>query len=398
MEKELIFAVMKVLFAPDSFKGSMSSAHVTELLRQVTRQHFPDCEMLSVPVGDGGEGTAEALVGALGGRYAYDTVTGPMRQPVRARYGVLPDATAVIEMAQASGLPLVPEAQLNPLAASSVGTGQLLRRVLEQGCRKVLVMIGGSATNDGGMGAASALGIRFLDGAGREVTPSGRALAEVEDVDTSAMLPQLGTAQLIILCDVRNPLLGPQGATFVYGRQKGADLQMEAQLEAGMAHYADVIERRCGRPLRALPGAGAAGGFVLPLLAFAGAEIRPGIEVVLSLIGFDRLLDGVDLVVTGEGRLDSQSLQGKVLAGIGEACRQRNIPVAAIVGCMGEGAPQIFDRGISSAISCVNSVMSEPEAMRRAEELFLQAADQMYRFIEIGMGLQREQKGGQEAP
>ena len=383
------FANMNVLFAPDSFKGSMSSAHVSELLKAVTERHFPGCKTFSIPVGDGGEGTVEALVTVLKGRYAHHIVSGPMGAPVNARYGILNDTTAVVEIAQASGLPLVPTEQLDPLRASSAGSGELLRHVLEEGYRDLFLMIGGSATNDGGMGAATALGIRFLDAEGREITPNGAGLAKVASIDPSGLLPQLKRSHIVIMCDVKNPLLGPEGATYTYGPQKGATPEKQAILEAGMAHYADVIERRCGRVLRTLPGTGAAGGFVLPLMAFSKIEIRSGIETVLSLLQFDRLLEGVDLVVTGEGRLDSQSLQGKVLAGIGDACAKKGIPVAAVVGCMGPGAPLIFQHGVTSAISCVNNVMTLEESIVRADELFLQAADQMYRFIKIGMHIGR---------
>lgn len=367
----------------------MSSTRVIELLCQITEQHFPGCEMLGVPMGDGGEGTVDALIQSLGGHYCRLSVTGPLGQPVQAAYGVLNDRTAIVEMAQASGITLVPRDRLDVKKASSYGTGEMLKEVIQQGYRTIYLLLGGSATNDGGMGAAAALGIRFLDKEGNPVEPSGAGLAKVASVDTSRVLPEFGTTQLVVMCDVTNPLLGENGATYVYGKQKGATPEDQKQLEKGMENYADVLEKACGKSLRNLEGAGAAGGFVLPFLAFGNVQIQSGIKTVLRLMDFDRLLEGVDLVVTGEGRLDGQSIQGKVLSGIGEACQKKNIPAVAIVGGIANGGTEIFRKGIQSVVSCVNNVMTLEEAISRSEELFLQAADRMYRFVKIGLMLQK---------
>lgn len=378
---------MKILFAPDSFKGSMSSFHAIELLRIVTSKHFPDCQMVDLPIGDGGEGTVESLIHALGGHYASCRVTGPLGEEVDARYGILDDTTAILEMAQASGLPLLQGRTPDVLHASSIGTGQLLRHILLEGYTRIYLLLGGSATNDGGLGAATALGIRFLDAHGNCVSPDGAGLEQVVSIDTTAMLPQLKNASIILMCDVKNPLLGPDGATYVYGKQKGAGPQEQAQLEAGMENYINVVEAVCGKQFRDLPGCGAAGGLSVPLLAFSHVEIRSGIETVLSLVEFDKLIQDVDLVVTGEGRLDYQSTQGKVLSGIGRHCARQGVPAVAVVGCMGEGAEQIYDCGIVAAVSCMGAASSQEDALAHADSLFLNAADRMYRMIKLGMSL-----------
>lgn len=380
---------MKILFAPDSFKGSMSSFHAIELLHEATRKHFPDCQMVDLPIGDGGEGTVESLIHALGGHYASCRVTGPLGAEVDARYGILNDTTAILEMAQASGLPLIQGRKLDVLHASSIGTGQLLRHILLQGYRNIYLLLGGSATNDGGIGAAMALGIRFLDSSGNSVSPDGAGLEKVASIDTTQMLPQLKDANLILMCDVKNPLLGPDGATYVYGRQKGVGPEEQARLEAGMKNYVQVVETACGKHLRDLQGSGAAGGLSVPLLAFSNVEIRSGIETVLSLVNFDQLIADVDLVVTGEGRLDYQSTKGKVLSGIGQHCARQGVPAVAVVGCMGEGAEEIYDCGIVAAISCMGAASSQEDALARADSLFLNAVDRMYRLIKLGMSFQR---------
>lgn len=378
---------MKILFAPDSFKGSISSPRAIELLRDVTRRHFPDCELAGVPIGDGGEGTTQALLQGLGGQERTLEVSDPLGRPVAARYAVLSSGQAVIEMAQASGLPLLAPEERDPLRTSSYGTGELLRHALDSGCQQLCLMIGGSATNDGGLGMASALGARFLDAAGREVRGDGGGLERVSSIDLSGLHPGLRQAQITIMCDVANPLLGPNGATYVYGPQKGADSQALVRLEAGMSSYVQVVERTCGRALRDIPGAGAAGGLAIPLIAFAGAALRSGIETVLELLNFDALLEGVDLVVTGEGRLDFQSAQGKVLYGIGRACQKRGIPVCAIAGCFGDGMEDIYPCGISAAVSCTSRLTPPGEELKDAEIRFLQAADSMYRMIQVGLSL-----------
>lgn len=380
---------MKVLFAPDSFKGSISSSRAIELLCIVTQKHFPGCEMRSVPIGDGGEGTTEALMKVLGGHEECVQVSDPLGRKIEARYAIVGGGEAIIEMAQASGLPLLALDEYDPLCTSTYGTGEMVCHALDRGCREIILMIGGSATNDGGLGAASALGIRFLDRDGRDVTNDGAGLEQVASIDASGMHPGLKEAHITIMCDVTNPLLGPNGATHVYGAQKGADEEMRERLEAGMASYICVVEETSGQALREIPGVGAAGGLAVPLMAFANVKLQSGIETVLGLLNFDKLLEGVDLVVTGEGRLDFQSAQGKALWGIGRACQKKGIPVCAIAGCFGDGAEDIYDCGVCAAVSCTSHFAAVGEEFQNAEERFMQAADSMYRMIKVGMGMRR---------
>lgn len=383
---------MKILFAPDSFKGSASAKHITKLLEEVTQRHFPECEMISVPVGDGGEGTVEAVLDVLRGHYVSVNVTGPLGKSVQARYGVFGEESAIIEMAQASGLPLIPVEKLDPMQATSYGTGELLMHAIQSGCRNIYLLIGGSATNDGGMGAASALGIRFLDNREKEVPANGSGLIQVKSIDVSGLCSKLADVHITIMSDVTNILLGPYGATYVYGKQKGATEQIQEKLEQGMENYIKIVEDTCKKELRNILGIGAAGGIAVPLLAFANVSVRSGIETVLELLGFEEMLQGVDLVVTGEGRLDGQSSCGKVLSGIGGICQKRGIPVVAIAGGIGDGAEKIYEKGVSSAIACVNNVMSLKEALEYTDKLFCQAADQMYRFIKVGITIEKKQK------
>lgn len=381
---------MKILFAPDSFKGSISSSRAIELLCIITQRHFPGCEMRGVPIGDGGEGTTEALMKVLGGREEHVEVSDPLGRRINAHYAVINGGKAVIEMAQASGLPLLSPEERQPLKTSSYGTGELLCHALDHGCKEIVLMIGGSATNDGGLGAAAALGIRFLDREGQDVSCDGSGLERVASVDISRIHPGLKQAHITIMCDVTNPLLGTNGSAYVYGAQKGADSTTQDRLERGMASYATIIEAVSGRAVRDIPGVGAAGGLAVPLIAFADVKLQSGIETVLNLLNFDRLLEDVDLVITGEGRLDFQSAQGKALWGIGNACKKRGIPVCAVAGCFGDGAEDIHECGIRAVVSCTNRFTAEGEELQDAEERFMQAVDQMYRMIKVGMELNRQ--------
>lgn len=381
---------MKLLFAPDSFKGSASSVHIIKLLERAAGKYFEDCEIVSVPMADGGEGTLNVLVEVMGGRYEECTVTGPMGTKVNARYGVIENSAAVIEMAEASGLTLVPAEKRDPCRATSYGTGELVRHVLKEGYREILLAMGGSATNDGGMGAADALGIRFIDQEGHRLEPIGKNMGNIKEIQTDHMIPELKETDITIMCDVKNPLLGKKGATFVYGPQKGGDAERLQYLEEGMKHYADIVKKQFGKDVTEIEGCGAAGGLSIPFLIFGNAKIASGIQTVLERIRFDALLEGVDLVVTGEGRVDSQSACGKVLSGIGNACKERGIPVAAIVGGIGEGAEDIYDCGVDSIAAAVNDVMDLERAFENADRLIQDAAERMFRFIKMGMEMKRK--------
>lgn len=378
---------MKLLFAPDSFKGSLSSNQAISLLTEAARRHFPGCEIIGVPMADGGEGTAEALLSTLGGTFINCTVTGPLGEPVTAKYGITQNHMAIIEMAEASGLPLVPPKKRNPLLTGTYGTGQLICHVFDQGITDLLLTIGGSATNDGGIGAATALGFRFLDKNDQELAPIGQSLSRIHRIDTSLVHPKLREASITIMCDVENPLTGPNGATYIYGPQKGGNPQILDQLEHGMIHYAAIIQEMTGIDYTSMEGAGAAGGFSIPFLAFANASLSSGIDTVLKAVHFDELLSGVDFVITGEGRVDRQSVFGKVMSGVGKACKKKNIPIAAIVGSMGDGAADIYSCGIDSIMPIVSAPMELSYAMENSETLFADAADRIFRFLKMGIKL-----------
>lgn len=376
---------MHLLFASDSFKGSLTSARIGQLLTQAAGQIFPQAKTTALQVADGGEGTMETVVEALGGSWTTCRVTGPLGRPVQARYGVLPGGKAIIEMAEASGLTLIPPDQRNAAQTTSRGTGMLIRHALDAGLREITLAIGGSGTNDGGMGAMAALGVRFLDGSGRELSGCGAQLGAVERIELDGLHPGVSQARFTVMCDVTNPLLGQTGATYTYGRQKGADDSMLDALEQGMTHYAARVAQALGRDRSQDQGAGAAGGLGFALLAFLDAQAVPGIEAVLDLLEFDRRLEGVDLVITGEGRMDWQSSFGKVPAGVGRRCRRAGVPAVAIVGGLLAGYEAIYDCGVESVVTTINGAMSLEEAIDRREELYLDAACRLLRMIRCGM-------------
>ncbi len=376
---------MRFLFASDSFKGTITSEQSIRLLTEAANKVFPGCETAGVPVADGGEGTVEAVVEATKGSWRRLMVHGPLMEDVEGFYGVFHGDSAVIEMAAASGLPMVPAEKRNPLHTTTYGTGELIWDALEQGLRKLSIAIGGSATNDGGMGAMRALGIRFLDAEGKELMGFGSDLAKVADIDVSGLNPAVKEAQITVMCDVTNPLTGPDGATYTFGKQKGGTPEILDELEAGMKNYAAVMRDRLGIDVEHQPGAGAAGGLGAALCGFLHATLKSGIDTVLDLIGFDGLLEGTDLVVTGEGRIDWQSAFGKVPSGIGQRCKAKGIPAVALVGGMGQEAEKIFEFGIESILPTINGAMDIEEACDRAEELYADAAERMFRMLRVGM-------------
>jgi len=380
---------MRFLFASDSFKGTLSSGQTVRLLAKAAKEVFGDIEYSGVPVADGGEGTTDAVVTAENGEWITTDVCGPMMEKVTARYGKLDGNRAVIEMAAASGLPLVPLDKRNPLLATSYGTGELIRHALDQGFTDISIAIGGSATNDGGMGCARALGVRFLDSEGRELDGRGEDLEKVSVIDVSMLDHRIPSTKITVMCDVTNPLCGENGATWTFGAQKGATPEMQARLEAGMVNYRDVIRRQFGIDPDAIKGAGAAGGLGAALMVFLGGEMKSGIDTVLDLIGFDRRLEGTDLVVTGEGRTDWQSCFGKVMQGVGERAARKGVIAVGLSGSLGRDAAQIFDHGIASLMTTVDAPMPLEEALGRAEELYYLGAVRMFRFIKAGMDLKK---------
>jgi glycerate kinase len=379
---------MRIVVAPDSYKGSVSALGVAEAIERGIHAVFPDAEVLKVPIADGGEGTVEALVAATGGRLQHTEVPGPLGEPVRATWGVLGDGqTAVIEMAAASGLPLVPKDARDPRITSTSGTGWLLQAALDAGLRKVVIGIGGSATNDGGTGLARALGVRFLDAAGQPLPEGGAALARLDRIDLAGLDPRLADLELMVACDVDNPLTGPRGASAVYGPQKGATPEMVQELDRALAVYAQVATRVTGRAVADLPGAGAAGGLGAGLLWFTSAQLRPGVEIVLEATGFEAMVTGADLVVTGEGRTDAQTAMGKAPVGVAAVAQRHQVPVVCLSGGLGDGADEVLSRGIGAVASIVPQPMALEACISQGAELIEAGAARMCRLIRVGMGM-----------
>ena len=371
----------KVILAPDSFKGTLSAREVCAIEAEAVRRVLPDAEAVCLPLSDGGEGLVEAVLGIVPGERRRAEVRGPFGEPVEAAYGVLPDGTAVLEMAAAAGLPLAGD-RLRPLEANTFGVGQLLRRAAEDGAGRILLGLGGSCTNDCGAGMAAALGYRFLDESGAEVPSLAKNLEKI-----CRMVPPETPleVELLAACDVDSPLLGERGATYTFGPQKGADAEALALLEAGMASFARVLEDFCGWDAASLPGAGAAGGLGA-MLAALGARLTPGAELVLESAGFDGLLRGADLVLTGEGRLDGQSACGKVVGQVARHCREAGVPCAALCGSIGPGAEALYGCGLTAMFSAVRGCGTFEEVRRSAAEDLGALAESVLRLLSSPRG------------
>ena len=381
---------MKLLFASDSFKGTITSTESAAMLEKAAREVFGSAECTSIPVADGGEGTTDAVIAACNGKKISVTVHGPLMESVQAYYGDLGNQSAVMEMAVASGLPMVPPEKRNPLNTTTYGTGELLKDALAKGFTDISIAIGGSATNDGGMGCVRALGVRFLDEAGNELEGKGSDLEKVRTIDTSGLDERVKKVRFTVMCDVTNPLCGKDGATYTFGKQKGATPEIQERLEKGMQNYRDVIIKTFGINPDEISGSGAAGGLGAALLVFLKAKLKSGIETVLDLTKFDEALQGVDLVVTGEGRTDWQSCFGKVVQGVGDRCKNRGVPAVALVGSMGEGANQIFEHGICSMLPTVTDTITLEEALAKSKEAYYDGAVRLFRFIKTGMEIGRK--------
>ena len=376
---------MKLLFASDSFKGTISSEKTAQLLSKAAKTVFGQCECIGLAVADGGEGTVDAVITAVNGEKLPVCVHNPLMRPQETFYGKIDKDRVILEMSSASGLTLVPMNKRNPLKTTSYGTGEMIRMALEEGYTDITIAIGGSATNDGGMGCMSALGVCFFDKDGNVLEGTGENLKNVAHIDCSGMLLEVKRARFTVICDVTNPLCGENGATYTFGAQKGGSPEILDELEQGMCHFRDVIIKEFGVNPDEIAGAGAAGGLGGALAVFLGAEMKSGIETVLDLIDFDSYLDGVSLVVTGEGRLDGQSCYGKVVKGVGMRCKKHEIPAVALVGSMGEGAEKIYDFGIASVMTTVNAVKELQEILEEAEELYYDAAVRMFSLVKLGM-------------
>lgn len=360
---------MKIVIAPDSFKESLTAPEVAAAIEAGFRVIFPDAAYVTLPMADGGEGTVAALIAATGGRQCEASVTGPLGRRITARYGLSGDGTtAIIEMAAASGLALVPPARRNPLVTTSYGSGDLIKAALDSGARHLVIGIGGSATNDGGAGMLQALGVQLLDGNGREIGPGGGSLAELVRIDAAGLDPRLVECRIEVACDVTNPLTGPNGASTVYGPQKGATPEMVATLDNNLRRFAACIRAELGIEVETVPGAGAAGGMGAALLAFLGAQLRPGIDIVMEAAGLDAAVRDADLVITGEGRIDSQTVQGKAPIGVARVAKRYGRPVIAIAGSVAVDAGVVHEHGIDAVFSVLCRVGTLEEAMAQAAE------------------------------
>lgn len=339
----------KCVVVSDSFKGTVSSREICEIAQRVIPRHFPACEVVCIPVADGGEGTVDCFVQAMGAQRVGVTVTNALGEKSAAAYARIGEL-AIIEMAAAAGLPQVGALRC-PGTATTYGVGELIAHAVDSGCRKILLGLGGSATNDGGCGCAAALGIRFYDADGQSFVPVGDTLGRIARIDTAKADELLRSVEIMVMCDVTNPLYGPTGAAYVFAPQKGADAEKVKSLDAGLRHFGDVIRSQYGLDVSAMPGAGAAGGMGAGCVALLGGTIQSGIDAVLDVTGFDRQLEGADLVITGEGRIDSQSADGKVVSGVARRTRAKGVPLIAIAGGIADSAGAVYDIGVSAMFS-----------------------------------------------
>lgn len=379
---------MKFVVAPDSFKGSVSALGVAEAIERGIRSVFAEAEVQLLPIADGGEGTIEALVTATGGQVLYEEVVGPLGTTLNAHWGILGDAeTAIIEMAAASGLPLVPADKRDPRITTTFGTGQLMKAVLDKGLRKIIIGIGGSATNDGGAGMAEALGARFLDRDGKTLPPGGKALADLAGIDLTGLDPRLQETTIMVACDVDNPLCGERGASAVYGPQKGANPAMVAELDAALHNYARIAEQATGKAMANCSGAGAAGGLGAGLLFFTNAQLRPGVEIVLEAAGFASMVQDADLVITGEGRTDFQTAYGKAPVGVAKVAKQFNVPVVCLSGGLGQGAEDVLKQGIDGLMSVAPGPMTLEQCMENGAQLIEAATIRLCRLLNVGSSM-----------
>lgn len=376
--------MQKFILAPDSFKGTLSAREICDIEARVIRRFVPDAEIHSIPMADGGEGMVSAYLDAVGGQRGETRVSGPFGQPVMAEYGILPSGWAVAEMASAAGLPLA-EGRLDPLRASTRGVGELLSHLAERGCKTVLLGLGGSCTNDCGVGMAAALGFRFLDAAGKDVEPLAANLEQIAEIVEPAQLPDM---QILAACDVDNPLLGKNGATETFGAQKGADEALRRRLERGMTSFAAVLERHYGCSAD-VPGAGAAGGMGAAVSLLLGGTLQSGVELLLSAAQFDSLVEKADLVFTGEGRIDWQSAHGKVPVGVGSRCKRAGVPCLALCGSVGTRAEAVYDCGITAIFSATRGEKAMEELRAHSAENLEFLTESVLRLLTCGELTQR---------
>jgi glycerate 2-kinase len=376
---------MKIVIAPQSFKGSIFALEAARAIERGVLAAEPDAETVLVPVADGGDGTLEALVNTTGGQTFRSIVTGPLGQAVEAMWGVMGDGqTAVVEMARASGLALVPPKRRNPRTTTTRGTGEIIKEALDKGFTRIIVGLGGSATNDAGAGMASALGAKFLDAEGQPLPNGGAALAKLTRIEVSGLHPRLAGATIISATDVTNPLCGPRGASAVYGPQKGATPEMVSELDAALKNFAEVVRRDLGKDILERPGAGAAGGLGAGLMAFTGAELRSGIDMVCEVLEFDQRLEGADLVITGEGGTDESTIYDKAPVGVARRAQARQVPTIILTGSIGPGYQMLYQHGIAGIVCIADRPMNFERSIARTAELLEGAAERTLRLLKVG--------------
>ena len=376
----------KIVIAPDSYKGCLSALDVANIIESAILEFYPKINIVKVPIADGGEGTVDALVTATKGKFIYSEVLNPLGEKILAKWGILGDGTsAVIEMASASGLPLVPKEKRNPYITSTFGTGQLILSALNAKCKKIVIGIGGSATNDGGAGMAKALGVKFFDESDNELEEGGLALQKLKRIDISNIEARIKDVEILVACDVDNPLCGPRGASAVYGPQKGATPEMVKELDKALLNFSKVSKEATGKDVKDIPGAGAAGGLGAGLMLFTNASLIPGVELVLKITGFDTLVRDADLVITGEGNTDFQTVFGKAPVGVAKAAKKYNIPVICISGGLGDGYESVFENGIDAIISISSKPASLEECMLNGATLLKSATKRLIRVLQVGM-------------
>ncbi|ALQ04292.1 MULTISPECIES: glycerate kinase [Pseudomonas] len=375
---------MKIVIAPDSFKDSLSAQGVADAIAQGLAEVWPDAQLIKCPMADGGEGTVESVLAACNGEWRHTRVRGPLGVAVEARWGWLAESrTAIIEMAEASGLQLVPPGQRDACSSSTYGTGELIRAALDEGAGRVILAIGGSATNDAGAGAMQALGVVLLDDQGRPLPPGGLALANLARIDLSDLDPRLARVSFEIAADVDNPLCGPHGASVVFGPQKGASASQVQALDRALGHFAEHCARALKKDVRDEPGSGAAGGLGFAAKAFLGAQFRTGVDVVAQLTGLAEAVNGADLVITGEGRFDAQTLRGKTPFGVARIARQHGVPVVVIAGTLGEGYQALYEHGIDAAFALASGPMTLQQACTDAPRLLSERARDIARLWRV---------------
>lgn len=369
----------KAVLIPDSFKGTLSSIEICTIISDKIYKHFPHCHVVSIPVADGGEGSVDCFLSALDNEKIVETVSSPYFEDMESFYGLIDD-TAVIEMAACAGLPLV-EDRKNPSLTTTYGVGQLIMSAAKKGCKKIIVGLGGSSTNDGGCGAAAAVGVKFYDKKGNEFIPIGKTLIDIDRIDLSHKAKELDNIEIITMCDIDNPMYGPTGAAYIFGPQKGADEKMILELDKGLKNLCDVIERETGKDLKDVPGSGAAGAMGAGMIAFFNSVLQMGIETVLDTVKFDEIIEDADMIFTGEGRIDSQSLRGKVVIGVGKRAKNKNIPVTVIAGGAANNIDDAYDMGVTS-IFTINRLPEDFEISRHKSKENLEATiDNILRLI-----------------